>query len=87
MFHQELQLPHRGKSLRVTRRPMAQPGETLVLFDEEGPGCIMHWWLTHARRNEEDARYPNHDLQLRFFATTMRRRRPSTCRWPASSVF
>ena len=45
LFHAELELPVRGKSQRVTRRPNVAPGETAVLFDEEGPGCIHHWWL------------------------------------------
>ena len=64
LFHAELELPIRGKSQRVTRRPNVAPGETAVLFDEEGPGCIHHWWLTYGYKREGDARDPIHDLQL-----------------------
>ena len=66
LFHAELELPIRGKSQRVTRRPNVAPGETAVLFDEEGPGCIHHWWLTYGYKREGDTRDPIHDLQLRL---------------------
>ena len=64
LFHAELELPIRGKSQRVTRRPNVVPGETIVLFDEEGPGCIHHWWLTYGYKRESDVRDPIHDLQF-----------------------
>ena len=67
LFHAELELPIRGKSQRVTRRPNVAPGETAVLFDEEGPGCIYHWWLTYGYKREGDTRDPIHDLQLRLY--------------------
>ncbi len=60
LFHAELELPIRGKSQRVTRRPNVASGETAVLFDEEGPGCIHHWWLTYGYKREGDARDPIH---------------------------
>ncbi len=34
LFHAELELPVRGKSQRVTRRPNVAPGETAVLFSK-----------------------------------------------------
>ena len=68
LFQRELDLPAAGTSQRVTQRPTLTPGETFVLFDEEGPGCIRHWWLTcsHGRNRATDADWA-HQLRLRFF--------------------
>ncbi len=69
LFHRELDLPARGVSQRVTHRPAIKPGETFVLFDEEGPGCLLHWWLTLGERRDKPAgeRERVHDLQLRAY--------------------
>lgn len=67
LFARELDLPPRGRSMRVTRRPTLQPGETFVLFDEEGPGCILHWWLTHTRPGPDFELDPGHYLRLRLY--------------------
>jgi len=67
LFHTELELPIRGKSQRVTRRPEVAPGETGILFDEQKPGCIHHWWLTFGFKREGDPHDPVHDLQLRLY--------------------
>ena len=65
VFDRRLSLPIRGKSQRVTHRMSFDPGSTLVLFDQEGPGCILHWWITHTPKRE-DPLDPPHTLQLRI---------------------
>lgn len=67
LFQTELNLPIRGKSQRVTRRPQVAPGQTFILFDEQGSGCIHHWWLTYGFKHEDDPHDPIHDLQLRLY--------------------
>lgn len=68
LFHRQLELPAIGISQRVTQRPGIKPGETIRLFDEAGPGCILHWWLTcsHGKNPETDADWA-HQLRLRYF--------------------
>lgn len=53
--------------MRTTRRPTFGPGETAVLFDGEGPGCISHWWITYSLKRGNDPRDPAHDLQLKIY--------------------
>ena len=65
VFHRQLQLPVEGLSERVTRRVDAAAGETVVLFDEAGPGCLMHWWMTYQRGGAVPDRA--HEMRLRFF--------------------
>lgn len=68
LFERELDLPARGLSQRVTQRPQLLPGKTVVLFDEQGPGCLLHWWLTCSHgRVEATGRERIHDLRLRFY--------------------
>ena len=67
LFHTELGLPARGVSRRVTQRKTVAPDETLTLFDEAGPGCVLHWWLTYTPGGESAARDRAHDLYLRIF--------------------
>ena len=67
LFHTELGLPARGVSQRVTQRKTVAPDETLTLFDEAGPGCVLHWWLTYTPGGESAARDRAHDLYLRIF--------------------
>jgi len=68
LFQQQLELPARGVSQRVTQRPTVKPNQTLVLFDEQGPGCILHWWLTcnHGQNPDTQADFA-HQLRLRFY--------------------
>jgi len=66
LFDRELELPVRGVSKRVTQRPFIEPGKTVVLFDEEGPGCLMHWWLTYSRK-KNDIIDRAHQIQIRVF--------------------
>ena len=47
LFSRELELPVGGVSKRVTLRSVVRSKERLVLFEEIGPGCILHWWLTY----------------------------------------
>ena len=54
LFKPELNVPVKGLSQRVTRRHTIPPGEKMILFDEEGPGCIFHWWLTYSPRVKEN---------------------------------
>lgn len=51
----------------MTRRPDILPGDTEVLFDEAGPGCIRHWWLTYTPADREAAHDRIHDLHLRVY--------------------
>ena len=68
IFDRELGLPVRGISQRVTiRGQKVVPGQTLVLFDRKGPGCLLHWWLTYSMKNDVDKRDLSHDIQLRIF--------------------
>ncbi len=67
LFHAELDLPVRGLSQRVTKREFIAPGKTLMLFDEKGPGCILHWWLTYTPNRTPGARDRIHDLQLKIY--------------------
>ena len=66
LFRHELELPVKGRSRRVTRREFVRPNETLVLFDEEGPGCVFHWWLTYSR-SKKDIRDRAHDMRIRVY--------------------
>jgi len=67
LFERQLELPVSGVSRRVTQRPGVRPGETVVLFDESGPGCIRHWWLTcNHGLNPETGKDWAHQLKLRF---------------------
>ncbi|MFC1736059.1 DUF2961 domain-containing protein [Candidatus Hydrogenedentota bacterium] len=66
LFHRELDLPVKGKSQRVTQRRRIEKGDTLVLFDEEGPGCVLHWWLTYSRK-KTDPRDRAHDMRVRIY--------------------
>lgn len=68
LFERELGLPVRGLSQRVTLKPKLAAGKTLVLFDEEGPGCVLHWWLTCSPGKAKGAEHEYiHDLRLRFY--------------------
>jgi len=68
LFSDQLALPKGGKSQRVTLRPELPSGSTLVLFDQEGPGCILHWWLTCKQdSNDQPGRRRTSDLRLRFY--------------------
>jgi hypothetical protein len=67
LFQAELNLPVRGVSQRVTRRPDIAPGETEVLFNEAGPGCIRHWWLTYTPSEPKAVQDRIHDLRLRVY--------------------
>ena len=68
IFKQELGLPVKGTSQRVTQRPVIKPNETFVFFDQAGPGCLLHWWLTCNRgKNPETGKDWAHQLRLRFF--------------------
>lgn len=68
LFREELELPARGVSGRVTQRFDIRPGESKILFDESGPGCILHWWMTcnHGKRGDQELEMP-HELVLRFY--------------------
>lgn len=68
LFQRELNLPVAGLSQRVTHRPPAlKPGEKFVLFDQSGPGCLLHWWLTCSHgKNPETQRDYSHQLRVRF---------------------
>ena len=68
LFREELDLPTRGLSQRVTQRFELKPGEAKPLFDESGPGCILHWWMTcsHGKRAGQEYEMP-HELTLRFY--------------------
>lgn len=68
LFGAELELPVRGQSHRVTRRLDLLPGQTVALFDEPGPGAILHWWMTcsHGKRESQQVEM-QHELLLRFF--------------------
>ncbi len=68
LFSEELELPVRGLSQRVTQRFDIKAGETKTLFDESGPGCILHWWMTcwYGTREGWDHEMP-HDLVLRLY--------------------
>lgn len=65
LFHRELQLPRTALSERVTRRVNVAPGSTVVLFDEQGPGALLHWWLTYWPNDGQ----PNvvQNLQLKIY--------------------
>lgn len=68
IFKLELGLPVKGISQRVTQRPEIKPNETFVLFDQAGPGCLLHWWLTcNQGKNPETGKDWVHQLRLRFF--------------------
>jgi hypothetical protein len=56
LFTRELNLPVRGLTQRVTRREFIAPGDTFAFFDETGPGCIRHWWLTYTPIRDPDVR-------------------------------
>src|SRR4051794_36507023 len=67
-FQRELGLPVRGLSQRITLKPKLAGGKSMVLFDEQGPGCIPHWWLTCSPGKAKGAEHEYiHDLRLRFF--------------------
>lgn len=68
LFQHELNLPIDGTSRRVTQRPVVEPGQTFVLFDESRPGCIRHWWLTCSNGRDPKTDMDRvHQLRLRFF--------------------
>jgi hypothetical protein len=68
LFERELNLPVDGISKRVTQRPEIAAGETIHLFNQSGPGCIRHWWLTYSRgRNRATDKDWAHQMRLRFF--------------------
>ncbi len=71
MFDRELELPVRGTSRRTTRRDFMEPGASLILLDETGPGCIKHWWLTYTPSSPggtpDDVRDRAHDLLLKIY--------------------
>lgn len=48
LFSEELELPTRGESHRVTKRPNIKEGERYILLNEQGPGCLLHWQLTYS---------------------------------------
>ena len=54
LFKQELNLPVRGLSQRATTREVIPPGGKYILFEEEGPGCIFHWWMTYSPQSTEN---------------------------------
>lgn len=66
-FENVLSLPGRGRSVRSTVRPKIQPGESAVLFDAPGPGCVKHWWLTCSKKERRGTLDPAHALRVRFF--------------------
>ena len=53
LFKQELNLPAKGLSQRVTQRIRVPAEDKIVLFDETGPGCIFHWWITYSPRADQ----------------------------------
>jgi len=67
IFEKELLMPVKGTSRRVTRREFILPGDTLIMFDEEGPGCLRHWWLTYTPGGEDAFHDRAHDLLLRLY--------------------
>jgi len=68
LFARQLGLPASGVSQRFTQRPGIWVGKTHVLFDQDGPGCILHWWLTcNNGQNPETKTDWAHQLRLRFF--------------------
>jgi hypothetical protein len=71
LFKFELDLPAKGLSQRATRKISLSPGERIILFNEEGPGCIFHWWLTYAPRPEQKSEGQlldiPHYLRVRIF--------------------
>ena len=66
LFHKQLELPSRGVTHRITRREIVESDETLTLFEETGPGCLLHWWLTYSfgKSGELDR---SHNLRIRIF--------------------
>jgi len=47
-----IQLPADFVSRRCTRRPRVGPGESVVMLDAQGPGCVRHFWVTMTQRDE-----------------------------------
>ena len=45
--------PANFRSRRITRRLDIQPGKEVTLFDQDGPGCIRHWWLTFSQNGKK----------------------------------
>ena len=62
LFKQELELPVKGLSQRVTQRIQVPAGDKIILFDESGPGCIFHWWITFSPR--ADQRRENREFDM-----------------------
>lgn len=50
-FDARLDLPESGQPRRVTRLTGVGPGETAVLMDTKGAGCIRHIWMTTAEND------------------------------------
>lgn len=72
LFRNELSLPAKGLSQRTTRLVAVKSNEKIVLFDETGPGCILHWWFTYYPRpdmKKEGQRGIDlpHELQLSVY--------------------
>lgn len=68
LFRDELSLPIRGLSQRTTRRETLRPGQPLVLFDESGPGCLLHWWLTYSPASPDLGQPDNaHRIRLKVY--------------------
>jgi hypothetical protein len=68
LFKYELGLPARGLSQRVTLKDRLEPGEKRVLFDETGPGCILHWWMAYPRSKQENQEYERiHYIRIRIY--------------------
>jgi len=62
LFRSELNLPAKGLSQRVTQRIRIPAEDKIVLFDETGPGCIFHWWMTYSPR--ADQRRENREFDI-----------------------
>jgi hypothetical protein len=67
LFHQELQLPSRGRSQRITIREVVGTGEQIPIFDSNEKGCILHWWITFGSDTTTIDRDAVHDFLLSFY--------------------
>ena len=68
LFKNELDLPAKGLSQRVTIKDALQSGEKMVLFDETGPGCILHWWFAYGKGAKENLEHDRiHYYRIRIY--------------------
>lgn len=66
LFRQELQIPLKGKSQRMTIRESVRTGERVAIFDSKEKGCILHWWITFGSDIKAIDRDAVHDFWLSF---------------------